>query len=148
MPSPADRRAGRTAEWDPKYPDVAMAPQQGVYEEALHGGVEYTRAPASSHVYGWRVKAGGLLKFLGPQIGAPADTRALLEVAFKPPIPKGQTLHPDRIASEYAYAFPSVDAANGVAAALMGAADPGEVVHQMLIEPRVWYKRITKVKSG
>jgi len=146
MPSKADRTAGRTAEWDPKYPEAAGTPEQGVYEEPLHGGAQYTPAPATSHVYGWRVQSGGFLKFYAPSIGAPEGTKALLGVAFKPSPPPGSTVHPNEIKSEYVYAFQSVDEANAVAAAMAGDQHPGEVVDRQLIKPRVWYKKLTKVR--
>ena len=147
MPSREDRVVGRTASWDPKYPEAAMSAEQGVYDETMSGGAPYESAPDTSHIYGWKLLKGGFVsKFYGPSIGAPSDTKAIVGVAFKPSPPKGSpkgTAHPNQISSEYVYAFPTEAAAEGYMDAFRAAAHPGHVV-QELIDARVWYKRVAQ----
>lgn len=144
MPNSDDVRAGRSQHWDPKYPDVAMEPQQGSYPEQMSGGAEYEPAPDTSHVYGFKMMQGGIVsKFYGPSIGAPAGTKAIIGVAFKPSPAKGSTRHPNSIKSEYVYAFPTIAEAERYLADFRATAHPGHVV-DALIKARVWYKQVSR----
>jgi len=143
MPRPEDVSAGRTRDWQPKYPDFALTPEQGAYDEAQSGGAPYEPAPDTSHVYGWKLQSGGFVsKFYAPSIGAPSGTVAVLGVAFKPSAPRGSTSHPNTISSEYVYAFTNLAEAEDYLARFRAAAHPGHVV-QDLIAARVWYKKVT-----
>lgn len=143
-----DRPRRGPEDWEPSYPEFAVDSDRDVYADPQTGGADYIPAPATSHVYGFRLKAGGFVrKFLAPSYdGAPAGTVAILEVAFKPPKPKGATEHPNTIASEYSYFYTSEDDARAAFDALAGAAHPGEVVKAELIDRRVPYKKIVAAR--
>lgn len=144
MPRLEDTVAGRTRDWDPKFPDFAMTPEQGAYDGEMSGGAPYEAAPDSSHVYGWKLLRGGFVKnFYGPSIGAPTGTVAIVGVAFKPSPPRGSAVHPNQISTEYVYAFPNLEEAQRYVEAFRAAAHPGYVV-QDLIAARVWYKRVSQ----
>jgi hypothetical protein len=46
-----DRHGQR--DWDPKYPDIAVTPEEGLYDGPEHGGAPYETTPPTSHVYGF-----------------------------------------------------------------------------------------------
>lgn len=142
MPSKEDIAAGRTKDWEPKHPEFA-GESKGVYDKPGEGGKPYEQSPATSHVFGWKLLAGGFLKFYAESIQAPEWTRAIVQVAFKPNPPKGSKVHPVEIKSEYVYAFPSVAEGEGWMAKFRSATNPGKVVKE-LEAAGIWYLQITK----
>lgn len=139
-----NRVAGRVNPWDPKYPDAAVSPEQGTYDQPLTGGAPYEPAPATSHVYGFR-RLALTQKFVrgiyAPSVGAPAGTVAVLQVAFKPsPKRKGEP-PPSAIKSEYNYFFSDAAVAEKYLNDFRTAAHPGHVV-QALERAGVPYKKV------
>lgn len=126
-------------DWSPKYPDIAISPEEGLYDAPGSGGTPYETSPATSHVYGWKLLSGGFVsKFYGPSVGAPSGTRSVLTVAFKPPAVGGTC--PNQIASEYEYYFTDPLLAQKYLDDFRGAEHPGFIV-QELIDNRIPYKR-------
>lgn len=145
MPSPFDRTAGRVNDWEPKYPDAAVSPEQGTYDEPETTGKPYEPTPPTSHVYGFKLLAGGFVKkFYAPSVGAPAGTVAIIMVAFKPSPPRGSGgQHPNTIKSEYEYYFTDLAVAEKYLDDFRTNPHPGHVV-QALERAGVAYKK----KSG
>ena len=123
--------------WAPKFPDIAVSPQTGSNPQQSNSGAAWELAPATSHVYGWKLQAGGFYsKFYAPSVAAPGGTTAILSVGFKP---NGATSGLDK---EYEYYFPTEAAARVWLEQLRMAAHPGYVV-QGLIAARIPYKRVS-----
>lgn len=149
---PVNPPAPGNVPWNPKFPQIAVSPQQGTSPGTSTGGLPYEPAPASSHVFGFKVLSGGFVsKFLAPARGAspmtasafPGNdptTRAILMVAFKPNAPAGQQ-HQNVADKEYEYYFPTAADAEGWLNRMRTHAHPGEVV-QDLIKAGIPYKRV------
>lgn len=139
---PANPPAPGNVPWAPKFPAIAVSPQQGSSPQQHTTGEPYEPAPASSHVFGFKMQSGGFVsKFYAPSVGAAASTRAILGVAFKPNPAPGSTTHPNTISREYEYYFPTEADALGWLNQMRGHAHPGEVV-QDLIKAGIPYKRV------
>jgi hypothetical protein len=124
---------------DPKYPDAAVPNDRGLYEKPTASGAPWEHAPATSHVYGWKLLSGGFVRrFYAASAGAPAGTTAVLVVAFKPPKVNGQ--HPNSIKSQYEYYFRDTSVAAKYANDFRTNPHPGHVV-QALERAGVAYKK-------
>lgn len=131
--------AAPNAPWTPKYPGSAISPQQGIYAQPSSTGAPYEPAPATSHVYGWKLLSGGFVsKFYAPSVGAAPGTSVVLMVAFKQRQKGGG--YTNGIASEYEYYFSDPAVAEKYLNDFRTNPHPGHVV-QALERAGVAYKR-------
>lgn len=132
----ANRLAGRTGTWNPKDPNAAVSPEQGTYQTPTTGGAAWEPAPATSHLFGWRLQTGDFFrKFYAPAVSAPAGTVAVLQVSFR------RSKRDPSIGPEYDYYFADPHVAEKYLTDLRTAAHPGHVV-QALERAGVAYKKI------
>lgn len=125
---------GKSRTWEPKYPEIAVSPEQGLHDDLDNTGNTFEPSPSTSHVAGWKLNGGGFIKkFYAPSVKAPDKTNTVLSVRFKNKKSGG-------VESEYEYYFTDEAEANNYITTLRGADHPGHIVNQ-LIRLGVPYKR-------
>lgn len=143
MPSVFGPRREPGPKWDPKFPEFSRNPNQGSDREGeltplqtgeSDGTLPWTPAPSDSHLEGFRLydaEDETVGRFIRRFLGGESS----IQIRFRPSGKRGTT--------EYHYFFSDAKQARQVFEQLVNSANPGEIVHSVLIAQGIRYKRVT-----